>query len=110
MWLTRHLRKLLSLVTVAMTAEKPGNKDMKGKTSYPDAAGRTNRGIQYNQTDTLGQLEPSVAVRLRGASAYERLKNTKHHSGFSGSVMSTNQCFRLVHVKCLKFLLTHKKI
>ena len=51
-------------------------------------------------------LGPSVAVRVREVSVYERLKNTKHCSGLGVSVMSFNHCFRLVHVK---FLLTHKK-
>ena len=38
----------------------------------------------------------AVGLRVREVSAYERLKNIKHHGGYSVAVMSSNQCLRLV--------------
>ena len=47
-------------------------------------------------------LGPSVAIRLREVSAYERLKNTNYHSELGVSVTSSDQCLRFVHVNAHK--------
>ena len=46
-------------------------------------------------------LGPSIAVRLREVSAYERLKSRKHHRGVGYGSHASYPCFRLVHVKFL---------